>query len=62
MKPYLDPINPDNNQWYKTFLIYRNIRSSVSEPVYVQNPLYEASLGSFNRSSYKEIIENFSLN
>ena len=62
MKPYLDPINPENGQWYKTFLIYRNIRSSVSEPTYVQNPLYEASLGSFTRSSYKEFIDNFSLN
>ncbi len=62
MKPYLDPINPENNQWYKTFLIYRNIRSSVSEPTYVENPLYEASLGSYNTTSYKEIIENFSLN
>jgi hypothetical protein len=45
MKPYLDPINPETNQWYKVFMIYRNIRSSVSEPVYVENPLYEASLG-----------------
>lgn len=62
MKPYLDPINPDNGQWYKVFLIYRNIRSSVSEPTYVENPLYEASLGSYNRSTYKEILENFSLN
>ncbi len=62
MKPYLDPINPENSQWYKTFLIYRNIRSSISEPVYVENPLYEASLGSYNTTKYKEIIENFSLN
>lgn len=62
MKPYLDPINPENGQWYKTFLIYRNIRSSVSEPTYVQNPLYEASLGSYTKQSYKEFLENFSLN
>lgn len=62
MKPYLDPVNPENGQWYKTFLIYRNIRSSVSEPTYVQNPLYEASLGSYNENKYKEILENFSLN
>ena len=62
MKPYLDPMNPETNQWYKVFMIYRNIRSSVSEPVYVENPLYEASLGSFNRSSYKEFIENLSVN
>lgn len=62
MKPYLDPINPETGQWYKTFLIYRNIRSSVSEPVYVENPLYEATLGSFTKQSYKEFLENFSLN
>lgn len=62
MKPYLDPINPETGRWYQAFQIYRNIRSSVSLPVLVQNPLYEAELNSYSRSTYKEFIDNFSLN
>lgn len=61
MKPYLTPIDPENGQYYKVFSIYRNIRSSVSEPVYVTNPLYEATLGSFNKTRYREFIDNLSL-
>lgn len=61
MKPYLTPIDPENGQYYNVFSIYRNIRSSVSEPVYVTNPLYEATLGSFNKTRYREFIDNLSL-
>lgn len=61
MKPYRTPIDPENGQYYKVFSIYRNIRSSVSEPVYVTNPLYEATLGSFNKTRYREFIDNLSL-
>lgn len=61
MKPYLTPIDPETGQYYKVFSIYRNVRSSISEPVYVTNPLYEASLGSFNRTKYREFIDNLSL-
>ena len=61
MKPYLTPIDPETGQYYKVFSIYRNVRSSVSEPVYVTNPLYEATLGSFNRTKYREFIDNLSL-
>lgn len=61
MKPYLTPIDPENGQYYKVFSIYRNVRSSVSEPVYVTNPLYEATLGSFNKTRYREFIDNLSL-
>lgn len=61
MKPYLSPVNPDTDHYYKVFSIYRNIRSSISEPVYVTNPLYEATLNSFSKSSYHEFIDNLSL-
>ena len=61
MKPYLSPIDPDTDHYYKVFSIYRNIRSSISEPVYVTNPLYEATLNSFSKSSYREFIDNLSL-
>lgn len=61
MKPYLSPVNPDTDHYYKVFSIYRNIRSSISEPVYVTNPLYEATLNSFSKSSYREFIDNLSL-
>lgn len=61
MKPYLAPVDPETGLYYKVFSIYRNVRSSVSEPVYVTNPLYEATLGSFNRTKYREFIDNLSL-
>lgn len=61
MKPYLPPVDPDTDNYYKVFSIYRNIRSSISEPVYVTNPLYEATLNSFSKSSYREFIDNLSL-
>lgn len=61
MKPYLSPVDPDTDHYYKVFSIYRNIRSSISEPVYVTNPLYEATLNSFSKSSYREFIDNLSL-
>ena len=31
MKPYLSPVDPDTDHYYKVFSIYRNIRSSISE-------------------------------
>lgn len=62
MKPYLDPINDETGEYYKTFNIYRNIRSSVSNPTYVENPLYEANLNSFSKSQYHEFMDNFGLN
>lgn len=62
MKPYLDPVDPATGAYVHTFNIYRNIRSSVSNPVYVANPLYEASLSSFNTSKYHEFVDNFGLN
>ena len=62
MKPYLDPIDPDTGDYVQTFNIYRNIRSSVSIPTYVVNPLYEATLGSFDTSKYREFVDNFGLN
>lgn len=61
MKPYLTPRNPETGNYYKIFSIYRNIRSSVSMPVYVTNPLYEASIDSFDKSKYKEFIDNLSV-
>lgn len=62
MKPYLDPINPETDSYYKVFSIYRNIRSSISNPVYIKNPLYEATLGSFDKSRYREFLDNLSVN
>ncbi|MCF0176467.1 MAG: SusC/RagA family TonB-linked outer membrane protein [Bacteroidales bacterium] len=61
MKPYLSPYEEDGDL-VKQFNIYRNLRSTVSNPVLVLNPLYEASLGSYDRSGYKEFIDNLSLN
>lgn len=58
MKPYLTPINPETGTYYKIFSIYRNVRSSVSNPDYVANPLYEASIGSFSKSVYREFVDN----
>ena len=62
MKPYLDPIDPETGSYYKIFSIYRNIRSSISLPVEITNPLYEATLNSFDKSKYREFIDNLSLN
>lgn len=61
MKPYLTPVNPETGKYYKVFGIYRSIRQSISEPVYVTNPLYEATLDSFDRTRYREIIDNLTL-
>ena len=61
MKPYLTPRDPETGNYYKIFSIYRNIRSSVSKPVYINNPLYEASIDSFDKSKYKEFINNLSV-
>ena len=61
MKPYLSPVNPENGQYFKVFSVYRNVRSSISEPVYINNPLYEATLDSFDKTRYREFIDNLSL-
>lgn len=62
MKPYLDPVDPETGDFFKQFLIYRAVRRSVSEPTYVVNPLYEATLYSYDKSTYKEFIDNLSMN
>ena len=64
MKPYLDPVDPETGAWVKRFSLYRLERksSSSSSPVYVTNPLYDATLASFSKSGYKEFRDNLSLN
>ena len=62
MKPYLSPIDPETGNYYKVFSIYRAIRSSISEPVYITNPLYEATLDSFDKTKYRQFIDNLSIN
>ena len=64
MKPYLDPVDPETGAWVKRFALYRLERKSNSSanPVYVTNPLYDATLDSFSKSGYKEFRDNLSLN
>ena len=64
MKPYLDPVDPETGAWVKRFSLYRLERksSSSSSPVYVTNPLYDATLDSFSKNGYKEFRDNLSLN
>lgn len=62
MKPYLDPYNPEMESYYIRFPIYRLSRTNTTPDEYILNPLYEASLGSFDRSEYREFIDNLSIN
>ena len=63
MKPYLDPIDPETGTWQKVFRIIRFERKTgVSIGTEVQNPLYEASLRSFSKTSYSSFTDNLGLN
>ena len=61
MKPYLSPEDPETGNYYKIFSIYRAIRSSISLPVFITNPLYESTLDSFDKTRYKDFIDNLSV-
>ncbi|KIO45021.1 SusC/RagA family TonB-linked outer membrane protein [Sanguibacteroides justesenii] len=60
MKPYLSPYDPETGNPYKKFEIYR---TSVppNGATRINNPLYEASLQSFDKTKYKEFTDNLSI-
>ncbi|MBO6161233.1 MAG: SusC/RagA family TonB-linked outer membrane protein [Bacteroidales bacterium] len=63
MKPYLDPIDPETDTWQKVFRITRFQRKSgTSIGTEIRNPLYEASLRSFSKTSYSSFTDNLGLN
>jgi TonB-linked SusC/RagA family outer membrane protein len=55
MKPYLEPYT-EEGLFTKVFTIYYSNGSTT-----VKNPLYEASLGGFDRENYMEIFDNVNL-
>ncbi len=63
MKPYLDPIDPLTGTYQKVFRLVRfERRDSGSIGTNVTNPLYDATLNSFDRSVYNSFTDNLGLN
>ena len=63
MKPYLNPIDEETGAYTKIFRITRfQRRDSGSIGTNVQNPLYEATLGSFDTSKYTSFTDNLGVN
>ena len=54
MQPYYAPYDEDGNL-QKFFVSYMRFRGSI------ENPLYNATLGSFNKSGYQELTNNFAV-